>query len=253
MTLQELCKKYNLTESSVTTNFPRTQNMLLKKYGVTIVKNGRGKTATYEEGGLGSFVSDQRALTMFNETHKEMVFNQESLTLINADFLVFLGIISTPMGVFRGTYSDFLRYVGITVSKDNLEMLEDALLNLVDRELIYYNTDDDSIVMYIRRKVEKEMKIGIEMIKRCRILADKYNKHKNGWINLLKVWIAIQVCSYDPEPFTNEQLSQMTNLSLYQVKNARKILKEDNLFVLSRAGDALKCFGSRAVLNAFYN
>lgn len=251
MTLKELCEKYNVSESSVQSNFVRTRNSIYKKYGVTIKKIGRGKTAIYEEEKI-DLISDKRALTMFDETRTEIIFNNESLNLINADFLVFLGIISTPMGMFRGTAADFLRYVGIKPTEENLEILEFTLLELVDRELVFYDVDEDIIILYVRRKVEKEMRLGIEMIKRCREIAEKNNKHKDGWIKLLKVWVSVQICSSD-QPFTIETLSKMTGLSRFQIMDCKKLLEQDELFKTSRAGSYFKCLGTNVLLNGFYN
>ena len=63
MTLEELCKKYGVTESSVKTNFKRTQASLKKRTGILIEKVGRGANATYVE-----VVSDNRAVTIYEET-----------------------------------------------------------------------------------------------------------------------------------------------------------------------------------------
>lgn len=49
MTLQELCQKYNYTESSVLHGFPRVKDYILKTYGIEIIKVGKGKKAQYIE------------------------------------------------------------------------------------------------------------------------------------------------------------------------------------------------------------
>lgn len=69
MTLKEVCKKYGVSESSMSTNFSRTKQSILKKYGVKIIKEGRGKTANYIE----EVEDDCRADTMFKETKEEMI------------------------------------------------------------------------------------------------------------------------------------------------------------------------------------
>lgn len=251
LTLTELCEKYHLSEQTVTTQFVRTQKSIYKKYGVEIKKVGRGKSAYYEEEGR-EYRSDGRASTMFNEEKQEIALNNESLNLLNADFLMFLGIVSTPMGMFRGTPQDFLQYIGVKTSDENLEMLEDSLLGLVDRGLICYDVDEDTIILYVRRRVEQEMKLGIQMVKHCRELAIQHKKQQDGWLKLLKVWVAVQIC-YEDQPFTIKRLAEMTNLSQDQVKDAKKILEDDDLFKTSRAGRGLICKGSNVELNAFYN
>ena len=49
MTLEELAKKYNIKESTIKKNFSRTQETIIKKYGVKIIKEGRGDKAIYTE------------------------------------------------------------------------------------------------------------------------------------------------------------------------------------------------------------
>ena len=123
MTLQEVSEKYKVSESSLKSSFPRTQAAILKKYGVTIKKEGRGASATYIE----EVLDDQRALTMYEEQTDILFINSEQLSMINWDFHVFLGIITTPMLVFRGSYVDFLKYIQAPVTETNLEELKTAL------------------------------------------------------------------------------------------------------------------------------
>lgn len=250
MTLQELCAKYNVTESSVKSNFVRTQKSIQKKHGVLIKKIGRGASATYEED--TGVISDKRALTMYDETHAEIVFNRESLNLMNADFLIFLGVVCTPMGMFRGTPEEFLNYIGVGVNRGNLEMLEYTLLDLVDRELINYDTDEDVIILYIRRKAEKEMHLGIEMIKHCREIAEKNNKHRDAWLKLMKVWVSIQICS-ENQPFTSKDIERLTGLSKKQVTEYKRLLEQDEMFKTTRVGEYGICYGTNVTLNGFYN
>ena len=82
MTLQELCKKYGYSESSVVKQWTRTQEKIYNKYGIKIIKEGRGnKTQYIEEKKDGS---DNRALTMYDETRTELILNNESLSLVNS-------------------------------------------------------------------------------------------------------------------------------------------------------------------------
>ena len=61
--------------------------------------------------------------------------------MMNWDFHVFLGIITTPMFVFRGSYEDFLRYLEVKVNADNIKELKVALEHLVARDFIHYTID----------------------------------------------------------------------------------------------------------------
>lgn len=49
MTLKEFCDKYYYSEITVLNAFPQVQRSVLKKYGILIEKQGRGKKANYIE------------------------------------------------------------------------------------------------------------------------------------------------------------------------------------------------------------
>ena len=57
---------------------------------------------------------------MYDEVREEMILSNDTLKLMNWDFMCFLAIITTPMLVFRGSYEDFLKYAGCNVSKNNI-------------------------------------------------------------------------------------------------------------------------------------
>ena len=220
MTLKEVCEKYNVAESSFLNAFPRTQKSILKKYGVKIIKEGRGASATYME----EFEDDKRALTMFDETKDNIVLSQETVGLMNWDFLVFLAIVITPMFVFRGSYEDFLKYVQVSVNETNIAFLKDALICLKERDLISYNVDktnNNYFVAALYRKVEEDMQIGIGMVRTCKQLAEKHNKR--SWIPLLKTWLSINVLA-EHQPYTVGEVEAMTGLSAYQIRQATEIL-----------------------------
>lgn len=47
--------------------------------------------------------------------------------MINMDFAVFIGIIMTPLQVFRGSYIDFLDYIQMNRTVQNIEHLKASL------------------------------------------------------------------------------------------------------------------------------
>jgi len=176
---------------------------------------------------------------------------------MNWDFIIFLAIVITPMGVFRGSFTDFLKYVEINVTETNIEALKDALLDLQERNLIDYKvdkTDNDYFTANIYRKVEIDMKIGIGMVKDCKRIQEKY--HKRSWIPILKVWLSINMFVEDGrQPYTVSDIKAMTGLSDYQVRESVKLLKNSQVFKTSKAyASYAKCLGTVADLNipAFY-
>lgn len=249
MTLQEVCNKYNVSESSLKSNFPRVQQSILKKHGIKIVKEGRGAKAIYKE----SIEDDNRAMTLYEETREEMLMDRESLKLMDWDFLVFLAIITTPMLVFRGSYDDFLKYVEISNTENNKRMLKDALIKLKEKDLIIYDidkTDNEYFIAALYRKVEEEMSIGIGMVRVCKELAKEYNKR--SWIPLLKTWLGVQMLS-EHQPYTVERLSAMTGLSKYQIIESNKILTKSSIYLTSKAYACYRrCVGVNVILNGFY-
>ena len=92
---------------------------------------------------------------------------------------MFLTIVATPMLVFRGSYEDFLNYILLKSTSNNLKDLKQALQELSDREYISYTidkTDNNYFVAALYRKREEQMYIGIEMVKICKQIADAANK-----------------------------------------------------------------------------
>lgn len=73
MTLEEVSEKYEVAASSLKSNFTRTAASILKKYGVRIVKIGRGASATYKE----EWEDDMRALTMYEATKDTMMITED--------------------------------------------------------------------------------------------------------------------------------------------------------------------------------
>lgn len=252
MTLQEVAEKYRVSESSLKNAFPRTQAAILKKHGVKIVKEGRGASAQYRE----EWLDDQRALTMYEETKDTVMISVEQLSMINWDFHVFLGIVTTPMLVFRGSYEDFLRYVMAPITSSNIVQLKMALQHLAARDYISYQidkTNNNYFVAALWYQTEKEMEIGIEMVRTCKQLAEAYNKR--SWVPLLKTWLGVQMMS-KKQPFTLKSLAAATGLSEYQVRESSKILQNCEIFRTSRAYEAYAlCIGTNVDLNheAFYN
>lgn len=249
MTLQEVCEKLDLSESSIKSNFVRTQKTLLKK-NIKLTKIKEGKIIYYDI----EYLNDNRAMTIYEELRQDIILNNESINFPNWEFLVFLAIVTTPMIVFRGSYKDFLEYVQVNPSDININHLKEALISLSERDIISYmvdKTDNNYFVATIYRKVEEDMKIGIDMIKECKKLQEKYNK--KSFVPLLKTWLGVQML-IENQPYTLKDIMEVTGLGEYAVKESHKILKESNIYRSSRAFRSMaKCVGMNTELNGFYN
>ena len=252
MTRKELCEKYDLTESAVKSKFTRVQQTMLKKYKLVLTKTGRGDNVEY-------FVTDTngnegRALMMSQEKNREVMIAKSGFNnMLDFTFMVFLAICTTPMGSFYGSYEGFLNYVEVQNSSNNIQNLKNALEDLANAQYIEYvidKTDKNYFNVFIYRQVRLDMGISLDMVKRCQKLAKKYNKQ--SWVPLLKTWIGVQYM-YDKQPFTVRELCDVTGLSEYQLRESKKILEKDELFVTSRAYVTYdRCIGSNVELNGIY-
>ena len=251
MTIQEVAERFQVSETSLRGAFPRTQKSILKKWGVNIIKKGRGDSATYEIEGENT---DCRELTLYDEIKGDIVFDEGSIRLMNWPFLVFLTIISTPMLVFRGSYEDFLNYKQLKISKENLDALKEALRELMDNEYISYTidkTDNNYFIAALYRKREEQMHIGIGMVKTCKQIADE--AHKRSWVPLLKTWIGMQMMA-EKDIYKADDIAAAIGLSKYQINESRKLLEANEIFKTTQVyADYQLCLGSKVELNGFYN
>lgn len=254
MTKKEICDKYKVSESSLYSHFKRVQEQILKKYGVKIVKEGRGDNVIYIE----EIMNDNRAEDMFKalEPVKPAGIIKNDLSFSNFVFNVFLGIITTPMFVFRGSYEDFLKYIKVGVSEENIEKLKRAIDQLMGVGVIGvlkdFSGDIEIFTATLIRKAELDMKIDMEMLIDCKMLANKYRKQ--DWIPLIKVQLAIELLNKNGS-FTRQDLIEMTGLSLYAIRESIRILKDSNIFVSSRAYTSYtRCIGVVTDMNhrSFY-
>ena len=250
MTLQELCEKYGYAESTVKNKWSATQLKIFKDYGIKITKIGRGSNVSYQE------ENDRypRAITMFHESPRD-IFVTTDLNLINWEFHIFLAIVTTPMGVFRGTLSQLLQYMTIPDTAENIKHAQDGINNLINNGFIGYmldtTTDEKYITLAIVREKEVKMSINYQMILTCKELADL--EGKRSWIPLLKTWIGVQMLS-EKKYYTVTDLQELTGLSTYQLREANKILNKNAIYRSSRMFQSVdRCLGQKVELNAFYN
>ena len=77
-------------------------------------------------------------MTIYEEARQNIILDNDSIAFPNWEFMVFLAIVTTPMIVFRGSYKDFLEYVQMKVTDNNLDNLKEALQSLADRDIISF-------------------------------------------------------------------------------------------------------------------
>lgn len=247
MTLKEISEKYGYSEGSIKKNFPKTAAAIQKKYGVTLfkVKDGKTKQVFY-------YAGDKRAKSMYEELQEKFEITNESLKLTDYQFLLFLGLAAMPMRVFRGFKTEFLDYIEIPNTKKNLDKLDDALKDLSKWGYFSVIKDGEKLVIYINWEIERKLSVETKILKECKKIVEKYNKNNEKVSQLIKVWLAFQIC-LENVPFTYKDVMQLTGLSLYQVRDAKKILVKEGAFEMKRVGKYLTNLGWDGDENAIYN
>jgi len=64
----------------------------------------------------------------------------------------------------------------------------------VEKECIVFHEDDDFIILYLKRKIEKEYAIKIDMMRECQKIADENHKSFTKIPQLIQVWQAVILC-----------------------------------------------------------
>lgn len=252
MNLKEVCQKFGYSQSYVSKNFPRVQKAILSKWGIVLEKRGRGKEARFQ-----IIEDNSRAMTLYKQDESRTITLSQSefKHIINMDFATFLGIIVTPLQVFRGSYDDFLMYIQVNRTDSNRENLKRSLEFLAQNNYIHYaidKTNSDYFFAGIYRKVEEEISVGIDMIRICKLLAAR--NHKRSWVPMLKLWMGIKYLYINGlQPYTVQDLINLTGLSEYQIRENGKILEMDNAFVSDKIySDYKRCIGKRVQLNVLH-
>lgn len=247
MTAEQIAEKFGYSVTSVQTKFKRTQQAIKKKYNVEIIKC-QGIDEIYY------MVSDDRAKTMFDEVKNELYIPIESLKIENFAFYILIGIAATPQGVFRGTRKDLLKYIGVAVNEMNERLVDGVLILWARLNIIMFDIDEDIITAHMKKSFERAEIIPIQMLKECRRIVQENHKQNIKIVQLVKVWQAHRICEKN-QPFTIEDIQQYIDLSQAQIKDARKLLQQSNVFKLTAARKPGSYYraGTNADLNAIYD
>lgn len=250
MTVAQVAEMFNYSQSSIQKNFKKTATAIKKKYNIDLIKCKTLSGTRYQ-------ILEQedeknvRALTIYQET-EDILITLESLSYKEYEFYIFLAVAASPFGVFRGKREDLLKYVGIKSNKSNIQILNQVLKNLVKKDCVYYQEDEDYVIVYLKANLENKYPLKISMLRQSQRIANENNKNFNKILQLVKVWEAIKIC-YQKQPFTYAEISHMTGLSYKQIRDVKKLLESNDMFKTSRAGSYFLCEGMKVDLNAFIN
>lgn len=253
LTAQEVADAYHVSLSSLQTNFNRTKESIKKKYGITIEKVGRGAAAQYHIVNF-SYQDTSRALTLYSSLETNCVPIAAAASLLDLHFLIFIGIISSPQRVFRGSYLELLQYLDLKPSRENLQSAKQALYSLAEKDYIMFledKTDPTYFMAGVLRKTETEMELEIQAVLYFKHLVEKTRK---SWIPLMKVYLALHIVG---QPCTIAELADITNLSEYKVRDSLAILYDNNMLLKEKVihrnpvTQDFYCLGTNISLNAF--
>lgn len=253
MTIEELGKTLGISTTTLKDQFPKTKAKLAEK-GIIITKTGRGKTANYEIE-YNNVFNDERAITIFEEERKTDIYLQEDmLRMVDWNLLLFIGVCLTPMLTFRGSYEDFLKYAGFIPSSANIQSLKKALEEMNNDYIGYYpdKTNENYFTASIYRQAEQDLKIPITKLRECKRIQNE--NHNRSFIPILKVWVATEEAIKN-QPYTIQDLSNMTGLSPAAVRRVNNQLKDADIYITKKDYDPIFQYsrGLTATMNGFYS
>ena len=248
LTAEQISEMFDYSIESLKKNFGRIVESIKKKYGIILSKTKINKKTLYL-----ITKEETRALTIYDET-QNIAITAESLSLQALEFLVFLALAASFNGTYRGTKENLLKYIGISLNKRYLQKLDKAVAALKEKKYILDIdiVDEEYITLILKREIQKEFNIKIQMLKQCRKIAENNHSQFKRLAQLIQVWEAVRICEKN-QPFTYAELQKMTGLSYKQIRSVKKLLEENEIFKMNRAGNYWKCFGMNVELNGFYD
>ena len=251
MTIKEVCEKYDVTESTLKNQFKRTQAKILKQYGITIIKIGRGISAEYVE----SIDTQNRAVTLYDENPQNLIcLDEEIIGLANWELAILSVLLARPELVYRGTIKQLAQYLRKPTSANNLGAIELAIRSLKDKGHIIMAEDDMEgyFILGLKRKSEKALvEIQTGLIKEFYDISEVNNKR--DWIPLLKVY-AGAILLHPEEPYTMDKLVDLLNLPEYTIRETKKLLDKNDIIKFNKEyqDGTYFCKGTSADINKIH-
>lgn len=255
MNSNDVCKLLKISESTLKTKFKRTQENA-EKEGYTLTKVGRGKTAMYKVVIQNDF---DKAETMFKENREEVKVEQSWLGMSQIEFNLLLMLLVCPMKVYRGTYTEMSKYLEMSQRTSTFNTIKEGLEGLHKKEFVILGTDEDVVIIALKRKVEREyLNFNSELMKVSKEIAA--SKGIRSWISVMKVWLAVRVAvAENVERVTSDRLQELTGLSAKTIAKSleglaeRDVLKSKKIIVVNNNANFVRCLGKKIELSGFYN
>ena len=246
LTVDQFCERFDLAKSTVYKNFYRIQTALAKK---------NIKVHKMKDNNITMYVVEQEY------TNKDLpVFYTDFKSLQQFDdlkFNILLTLSSLENSAYCGKVSQLLEEkMGLKVTDRTCGNLITAVAELEKEGYLLTNTKElqkGYILLGLSSKMAQELSFRRSLIEMCKELSKE--KGKKSYIPLFKVIVALTMLS-KKETITYTQITGMTGLSSYQIKEQLQILDEKNKIKIGRlqyevSENYIRCIGRPIDINAF--
>lgn len=232
-TVKQISQMYGYSISSLKNSFTRTAASIREKFGVDIVK-------CKDADGIYYRIEFLRAVTIYDEMKEELYLPLDTIQMDDITAFIVIAAAAMPQGIFRGTVKQLLDYLGLSVTKKNIELVNIVIDKFIQDEEaapIKCERDQKSIIIYIKDNFEEKLVLTINMLRECRRIIEETKKQDIKVIQLLRVWEAYRLNCYNGvNPLTDKWLAAQTGLSIYQIGENKKLLEKNGLIKLEKVG-----------------
>lgn len=233
MTKAELSQILNISINTIEKKFKNLQNNYKKK-GIIIEKKGKGENSEY-------FIKNlyfKPKNTLYEEKDKVIYFNNEIIEWPNFCSLIAFSllVINSKQTAVLMSYVDFLNYLEIKPTINNIKNLKKAFEWMNENKIINYMKDnlepEKAFMASWIYSYTKTYKMQIQFFNDCKKLIKKYNKDNKWIIALMKTWIGL--LEINNEVYTVNEFTYKFNISSYQFKECKDILIKEGFLIQNR-------------------
>lgn len=222
MTKQELANYLQISENSISKDFPKIQKKYKDK-GIEILKFGRGQRAEY-------FINkiNKQPLTLYN-SQSVIYLSDELIAIPEFAFLTAIALTLEKDTLNHKSYKDFLLFLEMDLTYQNLKLLKNSLVYLDAKGFITYKQDTSNRNYFLASwsiELKKQYKTQIKLLQEIKKLINKEKKSDKYIIYALKTLVGIKILS--GKIITKAEFCNRFNLSIYQFDECTKILIKHN-------------------------
>lgn len=223
---RQFCERYDVAESTLKKQFTRVKNKM-EKQNIKVNK--------YKENGETFYIVTQE---FSNEqlnigfTDFEVLYNFSNLA-----FSIMIALSSVETNAYCGSIKKFIEEYMYLTYNDNMRIKFLEVIAELEKEGYILtnkkNVDKGSILLGLEPKMLNQLQFKRYLIKMCKDLSVRYNK--KTYIPLFKTIIALFLLTHEKGTdacFTYGDISNITNLSEYYIKDCLQMLSKDNVIRL---------------------